>query len=139
MPKVKVSEMPEEGLPGMPGSEGGSGSPSLSTSSEIPSPEQGVAVVDEKLAAELVNLPYEGWAIFEKRIPREQIVLSENMKQFLGGPVSRVLTKYGLGKIAKDEVVIIVTLSAHTFAVVSALRKAAPKEQDLPLEVKTED
>lgn len=136
MPKVKVtSDMPEDGLPPMPGSEGRSGngepSSSLSTGSELPSPE-GVAVVDPALAAEIIDLPYQAWAIFEKRVPKEQIVLSNNVKEFLGGPVSRVMTKYGLGKIAKDEIVIIVTLSAHTFAVVSAIRKAQPVDQDIP-------
>jgi hypothetical protein len=133
MPKVKVtSEMPEDGLPPMAGSEGGSTSVSPSIGSEnLPSPE-GVAVVDPALAAEIIDLPYQAWAIFEKRVPKDQIVLSNNMKEFLGGPVSRVMTKYGLGKIAKDEIVIIVTLSAHTFAVVSAIRKAQPVDQDIP-------
>ena len=45
-------------------------------------------------------------------------------KQFLGGPVSRVLTKYGLGKIAKDEVVIVAVLSMHVFHVTSEIKKA---------------
>ena len=131
-PKVKVMEAePETKLPPMPGSGEASGPSSPSISSERIEAEA-PAVVDEKLAGELVNLPYEAWAIFEKRLPREQIVLSENLKAFLGGPVSRVLTKYGLGKIAKDEIVIIIALSAHTFTVVSALRKAAPKEQEIP-------
>lgn len=82
---------------------------------------QDISVVDERLAAEIIGLPYEGWAIIEKRIPKEAIVLTDQMKQFLGGPVSRVMTKYGMGKIAKDEIVIIVTLAAHTFSVVRAI------------------
>ena len=128
---VPTEDQEQNPLPGMPGAEesGGPSSPSIGSESE-----PGLEVVDPGLAAELVNLPYEAWAIFEKRIPRDQIVLSDNLKQFLGGPVSRVMTKYGLGKIAKDEIVIIITLSAHTFTVISALRKAQPKDQGKPPE-----
>lgn len=135
MPKARILDASEEALPPMPGSGEAADSSGQSTFLPESSPEA-PAGVDPGLAGELVNLPYEAWAIFEKRVPREQIVLSENLKTFLGGPVSRVLTKYGLGKIAKDEIVIVVALSAHTFTVISALRKAVPKDKEIPEEGK---
>ena len=101
-----------------PEAEGESSSPSTS------SPAVEADVVSPELAGDLIDLPYQGWAVFEKRIPKEDIVLSNNMKAFLGGPVSRCMTKYGIGKIAKDEIVIIVTLSLHTASVIRAIGTA---------------
>ena len=125
MAKVKVmpdEQMdPQEPLPGMPGSDeaGEAGPSSPSTGSGI----SDVAAVDEGLAGDLIGLPFEAWAVFQKDVPKEVIVLSDQQKQFLGGPVSRVLTKYGLGKIAKDEVVIVAVLSMHVFHVTSEIKK----------------
>ena len=124
MAKVKMMPEqdldPQEPLPGMPGSdEAGEPGPS-SQSTGLGSD---VAAVDEGLAGDLIGLPFEAWAVFQKDVPKEVIVLSDQQKQFLGGPVSRVLTKYGLGKIAKDEVVIVAVLSMHVFQVTAAIRK----------------
>jgi hypothetical protein len=126
MQKVKMTpemdQEPNSRLPEMPGSgqETGQGSPS----SQSTGLESDVAAVDEGLAGDLIGLPFEAWAVFQKDVPKEAIVLSEQQKQFLGGPVSRVLTKYGLGKIAKDEVVIVAVLSMHVFHVTSEIKKA---------------
>lgn len=132
MPKVKVTELTDD-LPEMPGDDseqnGVGGSPSPSTSSGS---EPGVEVVDEGLAGDLIALPFEAWAVFETRVPKEAIVLSQKQKDFLAGPVSRVLTKYGLGKIAKDEVVIVAVLSMHTFGIVNALSKAKKEGREIP-------
>ena len=126
MAKVKVMPEPDldeqEALPRMPGSEetgepSGPSSPSTGLGSDV-------AAVDEGLAGDLIGLPFEAWAVFQKDVPKEVIVLSEQQKQFLGGPVSRVLTKYGLGKIAKDEVVIVAVLSMHVFHVTAEIKKA---------------
>ena len=126
MAKVKISpEEPESSkgtIPPMPGGDAPGDSPSPSTFS---GPEtEDLAVVDEGLAGDLIALPFEAWAIFETRIPREQIVLSEKVKAFLAGPVSRTMTKYGLGKIARDEVIILVTLSVHTAGIFTEISKA---------------
>jgi hypothetical protein len=120
----KMSLNQDDGIPGMPGMENEEASSSPSTTS--PAPESDV--VSPELAGDLIDLPYQGWAVFEKRIPKEDIVLSNNMKAFLGGPVSRCMTKYGIGKIAKDEIIIVVTLSLHTASVIRAIG-AAKKAQ----------
>ena len=132
MPKAKIVDS-QDGLPEMPGEAGeqigGEASSSPSTSSVS---EPGTEVVDEGLAGDLIALPFQAWAVFETRVPKEVIELSDKQKEFLAGPVSRVLTKYGLGKIAKDEVVIVAVLSMHTFGIVTALRKAKLEDREPP-------
>ena len=110
----------DQQIPPMPGSESQSGPSSRSIGSEETSPD----VVSAELAADLIDLPYQAWATFNPDVPKEAIVLSEQTKAFIGGPVARMLEKYGLGKIAKDEIVVIATLSLHTFSAVQAIRKA---------------
>ena len=132
MAKVKIypDDPPPQDLPPIPGGEeqepdtSGLSSPSIGSGSPD--------VVAEDLAADLIGLPFDLWAQFEPEEVHEAIVLSEKTKSFLGGPVSRIMTKYGLGKIAKDEVVVIVALSVHTFSAVRAIRK--DRENRLPVE-----
>lgn len=134
MSKVKISPEPdlESQVPPMPGSGGEFSDPSGSQSTFSAPTSDAPEGVSPELAAELIGLPYEMWAQFEPEDIREAIVLSQKMKDFLGGPAARVLTKYGMGKIAKDEVVLLVALSGHTFMALRAVRqkKELPKADD---------
>ena len=112
-------------MPGMDNTEEASSSPSISSPPESD-------VVSPELAGDLIDLPYQGWAIFETRVPKEQIVLSDRMKAFLGGPASRCLTKWGVGKFAKDEIVLIVSLSLHTASVIRAIGEAKRAQSYAP-------
>ena len=123
--KIKVTngETTDDGIPPMPGArDSDPGSDSQSTFSGTTSSEP--AAVDEALAADLIGLPYEIWAAFEPEEIQEYIKLREQEKAILGGPVARILTKYGLGSIAKDEILVVSVLSLHTFGAVKAIRKA---------------
>lgn len=62
--------------------------------------EQEVAAIDEDLAAELLNLPFEVADMFWSTG-----ALSDQELKRLAGPFSRVLVKYGLEKLSRDEVV----------------------------------
>ena len=128
--KVRI----EQDVPPIPGTEEIDEQPSGSSFQSTPSgaTNPGTDIVGEELAGELIGLPFEAWAAFENRVPKEELILSEDTKAFLAGPVSRIMTKYGLGKIAKDEVIVITTLSVCIF---SRTRKVSAAKA---IEVKTE-
>jgi len=141
--KAKILEdESEDRIPPMPGSgsEAASVSPSIG-SDELPAPGADAEVVSPELAADLIDIPYQAWAVFEPEDVHEMIVLSERQKAFLGGPASRVLTKYGLGRIAKDEIILISGLSLHTIGAIMAVRryklKAIPPVKPLEGDGKT--
>ena len=110
-------------IPPMPNAKGESSLDPPSISGETISEPQEPDVVSAELAGDIVALPYEVWAQFEPDEAREAILLSQKTKDFLGGPVSRILTKHGLGEIAKDEILVITILSLHTFSAMRAVKK----------------
>ena len=118
MKKQNQTEMPP-----MPNAKGESSLDSPSISSETISEPQEPEIVSAELAGDIIALPFEVWAQFEPDEVREAILLSQKTKDFLGGPVSRILTKHGLGEIAKDEILVITILSLHTFSAMRAVKK----------------
>jgi hypothetical protein len=132
MQKVKI--MPEEeqsqGLPPMPGGEAesqSSGQSSQSIGSAGPEP-----AVSEALAGDLIALPFDGAHL----IWPDCQPLSEAEKERLAGPFARIMEKYGLGKIAKDEILLGFYLTACIYGRVKAVHDAKKREQ---IEVKPEN
>ena len=124
MPKIRI--MPEEeqsqGLPGMPGGEAespslGASSPSIGSGSE--------PAVSEALAGDLIALPFDGVHL----IWPDCQPLSEAEKERLAGPFARIMEKYGLGKIAKDEILLGFYLTACIYGRVKAVHDAKKREK----------
>jgi hypothetical protein len=124
MPKVKI----EQSIPPMPGGseappmgdpENKAGLYSPSIGSENPD------AVSEDLAGDLIALPFEAWHLFNEAADP----LSESEKARLAGPFARIMEKYGLGKIAKDEIVFGFYLTAICYGRVKACQEAARKRK----------
>ena len=120
MTKVKLVDPleQEQQIPPMPGAEpigqpGADGQSSPSTGSEGT-----LEAVSEDLAGDLIALPFAAWNLFQ---PEAQ-PLTEFEKARLAGPFARILEKYGLGKIAKDEIVFGFYLTAIVYGRVKAVR-----------------
>ena len=125
MPKIKMMPdpmgEPKPGIPPMPGPDGAevSSSPSISSGPESPEP-----AVSEALAGDLIALPFDAaHLIWDASDP-----LSEAEKERLAGPFSRILEKYGLGKIAKDEILLGFYLTACIYGRVKAVHEAKKRE-----------
>ena len=109
MPSTK-----EEVLEAPPGQSTGLGS----------EPEQPSAV-SEALAGDLIALPFDGAHL----IWPDSQPLSEAEKERLAGPFARIMEKYGLGKIAKDEILLGFYLTACIYGRVKAVHEAKKKEK----------
>lgn len=110
-----VPPMPgaEEDLKGTAQMSGGASSPSTGS-------EKADEAVSEELAGDLIALPFEAWhSLNDAADP-----LTETEKASLAGPFSRILEKYGLGKIAKDEIVFGFYLTAICYGRIKAVRDA---------------
>lgn len=123
MSKVKVSgNFEEAGVPPMPTTEKEvlEGSPSPSTSGEG-EPQAAPGAVSEAFAGDLYKIPFQAWHIFNPSVPDEpdpRIVAS------VAPPFARVLEKYGLGKIAKDEILVAFYLTQTVYVYVKASKDA---------------
>jgi hypothetical protein len=121
MPKIKI--MPEDeqqtGLPPMPGGEADGAQPGASSQS-IGSE----TAVSEALAGDLIALPFDGAHL----IWPDCQPLSEAEKERLAGPFARIMEKYGLGKIAKDEILLGFYLTACIYGRVKAVHEAKKRE-----------
>lgn len=124
MPKIKI--MPEEeaqtGLPPMPGGEAdaqqqAASSPSIGSGSE--------SAVSEALAGDLIALPFDGWHLIQPCVDP----LSEEEKSRLAGPFARIMEKYGMGKIAKDEILLGFYLTAVVYGRIKAIREEKKREK----------
>jgi hypothetical protein len=107
-------------MPGPEGEDLSSRSTSLTPGPESPEP-----AVSEALAGDLIALPFEG----ANMIWPESLPLSETEKQRLAGPTARILEKYGLGKIAKDEILLGFYLTACVYGRVKAVHDAKKREK----------
>jgi len=122
MPKqVRVTDQNER-IPPMPDSkedilQGSSrdSSPSIGSGSDEPS----APAVSEALAGDLIGLPFDGWHLIQPCVDP----LSEEEKSRLAGPFARILEKYGLGKVAKDEILLGFYLTAVIYGRVKAVRE----------------
>ena len=117
MPKVKI----EQSVPPMPTE---SGDPVTSTGMDSPSsPSTGsenLDAVSEELAGDIIALPFEAWHLFNDAAEP----LTESEKARLAGPFARIMEKYGMGKIAKDEVLLGFYLTAIIYGRVKATAEA---------------
>jgi hypothetical protein len=81
--------------------------------------------VTEELAGDLINIPFELWSSFNPVV----LPLSPVERNLLAGPFSRILEKYGMGKLAKDEIVFGFYLTAFAYGRYKAVRAAKPKKE----------
>jgi hypothetical protein len=123
---MKARILPEEetnqGLPPMPGGEAesqssGASSPSIGSGSE--------PAVSEALAGDLIALPFDGWHLIQPCVDP----LTEEEKSRLAGPFARILEKYGMGKIAKDEILLGFYLTAVVYGRIKAIREEKKREK----------
>ena len=91
------------------------------------------AAISEALAGDLIALPFDAWAIVVPAVDP----LSPAEKERLAGPFARILEKYGLGKIAKDEILLGFYLTACIYARAKAMRDA--KKREALVDVKPSD
>jgi hypothetical protein len=84
--------------------------------------------VSEELAGDLINIPFEIWGSFNPVV----LPLSPAEQAHLAGPFSRILEKYGMGKLAKDEIVFGFYLTAFAYGRYKAIRAAKPKKEIKP-------
>ena len=124
---VKVTD-DDSRIPPMPDSkedilEGGPGRSSRSIGSE--SGDAQVPAVSEALAGDLIALPFDGWHLIQPCVDP----LSEEEKSRLAGPFARILEKYGLGKLAKDEILLGFYLTAVIYGRIKAVREEKKREK----------
>jgi hypothetical protein len=81
--------------------------------------------VTEELAGDLISIPFEIW----NGLNPVALPLSSRERDILAGPFSRILEKYGMGKISKDEVVFGFFLFAFGYGRYKAVRAAKPKKE----------
>jgi hypothetical protein len=79
-----------------------------------------IDAVSEELAGDLIALPFDAWHLFNDAVEP----LSEVEKARLAGPFARIMEKYGMGKIAKDEVLFGFYLTAIMYGRVKAAQEA---------------
>jgi len=124
MPKHIRTDKDEEMTDNLP--------PMPTTKEELPGPdssspstslESEPGAVSEALAGDLIALPFEAWHLVQPACDP----LSEAEKARLAGPFSRIMEKYGLGKVAKDEILLGFYLTAVIYGRVKAV--AAAKKQ----------
>ena len=104
----------------MPGGEAEAAQSSPSIGSASPEP-----AVSEALAGDLIALPFDGAHL----IWPDCQPLSEAEKERLAGPFARIMEKYGLGKIAKDEILLGFYLTACIYGRVKAVHDAKKREK----------
>ena len=131
--RVQVTDH-DERIPPMPDSKeevgGGSFSPSTSSSDETPAPVRSDAVTEE-FAGDLFEIPFKVWHVVDSRVPDG---VGDRVKDGVSAPFARILEKYGLGKIAKDEVLVgyYVTQAIATNLIIIRKAKKAELSGDPP-------
>ena len=81
--------------------------------------------VSRELAGDLLNLPFQAWSLVNPVV----LPLSPAEQERLAGPFSRILEKYGMGKIAKDEIVFGFYLTAVVYGRIKAIKDSKPKKE----------
>lgn len=123
--RVQVTD-DDSRIPPMPDSkeEVGAGSFSPSTSSEAPTPARSDAVTEE-FAGDLFEIPFKVWHVVDPRVPDG---VGDRVKDGVAAPFARVLEKYGLGKIAKDEILVAYYITQAVATNLIIIRKAKKAE-----------
>jgi hypothetical protein len=132
--KARIIDQDSQGIPPMPTGEKAEVPESSSPSTISESSETQAPAVSEALAGDLIALPFEVWHLIQPPVDP----LSEFEKTQLAGPFSRILEKYGLGKIAKDEIVLGFYLTAIVYGRIKAVREAKKQEKIMQGEEKKE-
>ena len=121
MKKVKI----QDGIPSMPdqkedildGPQTQEEDSGLLTGSE----ERTEDTISEEFAGDLYKIPFQVWNIFNPAVPPEP---DPRIIKGVAPPFARVLEKYGLGKIAKDEVLVAFYLTQTVYVYVMAAKEA---------------
>lgn len=110
-----INQTGKDGIPGMPDSP----DELLENSGNLrsDSPGSGSTEITEELAGDLLNLPFQVWGSINPVV----LPLSPLRMKLMAAPFSRILEKYGLGKIAKDEIILGFFLSVEVYARVKAV------------------
>ncbi|MCJ7828467.1 MAG: hypothetical protein MUP81_01855 [Dehalococcoidia bacterium] len=88
----------------------------------------GTTEASEELAGDLISIPFEIWNSFNPAC----LPLSPNEQARLAGPFARILEKYGMGKLAKDEIVFAFYLIAIGYGRFKAVKASKPKKEKKP-------
>jgi len=88
----------------------------------------GTTEITDDFAGEFIAIPFELWSSVNSVVPP----LSPAEKERLAGPFSRILEKYGMGKFAKDEVLLGFWLWCSIYGRIKAVRVAKPKKEKKP-------
>jgi len=122
--RFEDAEIPQD-LPEMPTGRTENEAAAESFGPSIGSPEPEKDSVSEELAGDLIALPFDAWHV----ITPAAEPLSSREKEAMAGPFSRILEKYGVAKIAKDEILLGFYLTAAIYGRVKAVREAARIEK----------
>ncbi len=107
-------------IPGSPEAEGGDSS-SPSTFTEKTEAPLRTDHVSEEFAGDIYKIPFQVWHGFDPDTPEEP---DPRQVQAVAAPLARVMEKYGLGKIAKDEILVGFYISQTVFVYIKASREA---------------
>jgi len=88
----------------------------------------GTTEITDDFAGEFIAIPFELWSSVNSVVPP----LSPAEKERLAGPFSRILEKYGMGKFAKDEVLLGFWLWCSIYGRIKAVKAAKPKKEKKP-------
>ena len=128
MPKVKIKA--NDNLPPMPDSPEDilEGTPEREDSGQLTgSEERTEQTVTDEFAGDLYKIPFQVWHIFNPNVPDEP---DPKIIKGVSGPFARVLDKYGLGKLAKDEILVGFYLTQTVYVYVQAAKRAKELEPE---------
>jgi hypothetical protein len=116
--------MPDSKADVLRGTGNGLNSPSIGGATEIP--EQSEAVTEE-FAGDLFELPFKAWHVINPAVPDG---IDDRVKVSVSRPFARILEKYGLGKIAKDEILVAFYLTQAISTNIIIIRREKKREQE---------
>jgi len=124
--KKKVQTTKKKGLPDMPDSPDELQEDLSGSGGELRGP--GTTEINSEIAGEIINIPFEIWGSFNPVV----LPLSSHEQALIGGPFSRLLEKWGMGKLSRDEIVFGFWLLMFGYGRYKAVRAAKPKKEKKP-------
>jgi len=109
------------GTPPMPTGEKAEPPEDLSSPSTFSESPEAPGAVSEAFAGDLYKIPFQVWHIFNPNVPDEP---DPRIVNAVAPPFARVLEKYGLGKIAKDEILVAFYLTQTVYVYVKTAKDA---------------
>jgi hypothetical protein len=116
----------KKGLPDMPDSPDELKEDLSGSERELSGP--GTTEINSEIAGEIVNIPFEIWNSFNPVV----LPLSPHEQTLIGEPFSRLLEKWGMGKLSRDEIVFGFWLLMFSYGRYKAVRAAKPKKEKKP-------